>query len=193
LSTVLAGIEAARAAGLFPLKLNCVVRRGSNEGHLLDLVEYARSGGYVLRFIEYMDVGGTNGWTPDDVVPAAEILDRVAAVYPLDPIEPASRGEVARRWRFRDGGGELGVIASVTDPFCTDCTRARVTATGELFTCLFATRGRDLRGLLRSEATDDDIRAAIEGVWSGRADRYSALRSTTGRSAAPAEMSYLGG
>jgi cyclic pyranopterin phosphate synthase len=193
LPTVLAGIESAREAGLFPLKLNCVVRRGSNEGHLLDLVEYARVRGYVLRFIEYMDVGGTNGWTPDEVVPAAEILDRVGAVYPLEPLGPASRGEVARRWRFSDGTGEVGVIASVTEPFCTDCTRARVTATGELFTCLFATRGRDLRGLLRSDATDDDIRAVIDGVWSGRADRYSQLRSTAARGAARAEMSYLGG
>jgi GTP 3',8-cyclase len=193
LPTVLAGIEAARTAGLFPLKLNCVVRRGSNEGHLLDLVEYARNGGYVLRFIEYMDVGHSNGWTPDEVVPAVEILDRVGAVYPLEPVEPASRGEVARRWRFVDGAGELGVITSVTEPFCTDCTRARVTATGELFTCLFATRGRDLRALLRSGATDDDVRAVVEGVWSARTDRYSQLRSTTSHGAARAEMSYLGG
>jgi cyclic pyranopterin phosphate synthase len=193
LPTVLAGIEAARTAGLFPVKLNCVVRRGVNEGHLIDLVDFARREGYTLRFIEYMDVGGTNGWTADEVVPAAEILDRVGAVYPLEPLEPTSQGEVARRWRFRDGAGELGVIASVTEPFCTDCTRARVTATGELFTCLFATRGRDLRALLRSEATDDDIRSVIEGVWSGRTDRYSQLRSTTGPGAARAEMSYLGG
>ena len=193
LATVLDGVAAARAAGLTPVKLNAVVQRGVNDAGLLDLVDYARSNGDVLRFIEYMDVGSSNGWVRDQVVPAAEIIDRVNGVYPLEPVEPTTRGEVARRWRFLDGAGELGVIASVTQPFCTDCTRARVTATGELFTCLFADRGRDLRALLRSGATDTDLRQMIERVWSGRSDRYSELRSAQTADVPKAEMSYLGG
>lgn len=210
LSAVLEGLQAARDAGLSPVKINSVIRRGVNDAGILDLVDYARAGGHVLRFIEYMDVGSTNGWQGSEVVPAQEILDRIGAVYPLAPVAPAGRGEVARRWRYADGGGELGVIASVSQPFCTDCTRARVTAAGELFTCLFATRGRDLRALLRSGATDEDITAAVGGVWAARTDRYSELRGQEaseglrgqeatkgllGREApgSRAEMSYLGG
>jgi GTP 3',8-cyclase len=193
LATVLDGIAAAREAGLSPIKLNTVVQRGVNDAGLLDLVAYARTNGHVLRFIEYMDVGSSNGWVRDQVVPAAEIIDSVNAIYPLEPIAAATKGEVARRWRYLDGGGELGVIASVTEPFCTDCTRARVTATGELFTCLFANHGRDLRALLRDGASDDDLRELIAGVWSGRTDRYSELRSSAEPDSPKAEMSYLGG
>jgi GTP 3',8-cyclase len=193
LETVLGGIAAASAAGLSPVKLNAVVQRGVNDAGLLDLVAYARANGHVLRFIEYMDVGTSNGWVRDQVVPAAEILASVNEVYPIEPLAPATRGEVARRWRYVDGGGELGVIASVTQPFCTDCTRARVTATGEMFTCLFANHGRDLRAMLRSDATDEDIRDLIGGVWSGRSDRYSELRSEATPEIPKAEMSYLGG
>jgi GTP 3',8-cyclase len=193
LSTVLDGIAAACAAGLSPVKLNAVIQRGVNDAGVLDLVGYARDNGHVLRFIEYMDVGTSNGWVRDEVLPAEKIVDRVNAVYPLEPVAPATRGEVARRWRYLDGAGELGVIASVTQPFCTDCTRARITATGELFTCLFADRGRDLRALLRNGATDDDLRQMISGVWSARSDRYSELRSAQTPELPKAEMSYLGG
>jgi GTP 3',8-cyclase len=193
LQVVLDGIAAAREAGLSPIKLNAVVQRGINDDGLLDLVTYARANNHVLRFIEFMDVGTSNGWVRDAVLPAAEIVDLVNAVYPIEPVAPSTRGEVARRWRYLDGGGELGVIASVTQPFCTDCTRARVTATGELFTCLFADRGRDLRALLRSGASAGDLRDMIGGVWSARSDRYSELRSAQAPELPKADMSYLGG
>jgi GTP 3',8-cyclase len=195
LATVLDGIALAGEVGFRPIKLNAVVQRGVNDHGLIDLVEYARRHGHVLRLIEYMDVGTVNGWVRDHVVPAAEIVDRVNAVFPIEPLAPAMRGEVARRWRFTDGGGELGVITSVTQPFCTDCTRARVTATGELFTCLFADRGRDLRALLRGGASDEELARMIGGVWSDRRDRYSELRSaaTPSAEADRPEMSYLGG
>jgi cyclic pyranopterin phosphate synthase len=193
LATVLDGLAAARDAGLGPVKLNTVVQRGINDHGLLDLVDYARKHGDVLRFIEYMDVGTSNGWVRDQVVAAEEIVDAVNAVYPLEPVAPTVRGEVARRWRYVDGGGELGVISSVTQPFCTDCSRARVTATGELFTCLFAASGRDLREVLRRDASDDELRDLISGVWSRRSDRYSELRSANTYQLAKADMSYLGG
>jgi GTP 3',8-cyclase len=193
LAAVLAGIAAARDAGLTPIKLNAVVQRGVNDDGLLDLAGYAREHGHVLRFIEYMDVGTSNGWVRDQVVPAAEIIAQINAVHPIEPVAAATRGEVARRWRYLDGGGEIGVIASVTQPFCTDCTRARVTATGELFTCLFADHGRDLRALLRSGSSDEDLREVIAGVWTARSDRYSELRSAQTVEAPKAEMSYLGG
>jgi cyclic pyranopterin phosphate synthase len=193
LSAVLDGIAAARESGLVPVKLNAVVQRGVNDDGLLDLVTYARAHGHVLRFIEYMDVGTSNGWVRDQVVPAAEIIERVSAAYPLEPLTPSTRGEVARRWRYTDGGGELGVISSVTQPFCTDCTRARVTATGEMFTCLFAARGRDLRAQLRGGASDAELRALISSAWSGRSDRYSELRSAQPPELGKPEMSYLGG
>jgi GTP 3',8-cyclase len=156
-------------------------------------VTYARKHGDVLRFIEYMDVGTSNGWVRDQVVPAAEIIATVGAAYPLESVAPLNRGEVARRWRYADGGGELGVISSVTEPFCTDCTRARVTATGEMFTCLFAASGRDLRELLRGGATDAELTTFISSAWSGRSDRYSELRSAQTYPLAKADMSYLGG
>jgi cyclic pyranopterin phosphate synthase len=195
LSRVLDGIAAAKAAGLTPVKLNAVIQRGINDEGLLDLVDYAREHGHVLRLIEYMDVGHTNAWQRREVVPATEIIDRIAAVHPLEPAPPGRYGEVARRWTYADGAGEIGVITSVTQPFCTDCTRARLTATGELFTCLFASKGQDLRALLRSDASDDDLRDAVTAVWTRRTDRYSELRDRTATTPVPdrAEMSYLGG
>ena len=189
---VLDGIEAAAAAGL-PVKVNAVVKRGQNDGELVALARRFRSTGHTLRFIEFMDVGATNGWRLDDVVTAAEIVATIDAVFPLEPVEATYRGEVARRWRYRDGSGEIGVIASVTQPFCGDCTRARISAEGRLYTCLFAAAGHDLRALVRSGADDVELGQAIEGVWNRRADRYSELR-TRGTEALPkVEMSYIGG
>jgi cyclic pyranopterin phosphate synthase len=190
---VLAGIEAAEAVGFGPIKVNMVVRRGLNEDSVLPMARYFRERGHLLRFIEYMDVGHTNGWRLDDVVPAAELVARIDAELPLEPIDPAYRGEVARRYRYRDGGGEVGVIASVTQPFCGDCTRARLSAEGRLFTCLFAVRGHDLRGLVRSGATDEELREAIGRIWAGRTDRYSEIRSEHTVGLPRVEMSYIGG
>jgi cyclic pyranopterin phosphate synthase len=189
---VLEGIDAAADAGL-PVKVNAVIKRGLNDGGILDLARHFRGTGHVLRFIEYMDVGHTNGWRLDDVVPAAEIVDTIAAEFPLEPVEPAYRGEVARRWRYADGAGEIGVIASVTQPFCGDCTRARLSADGQLYTCLFAVRGHDLRALVRSDADDTELRAAIAAVWSRRTDRYSEIRSAKTADLPKVEMSYIGG
>ena len=174
---VLDGIDAAIEAGLAPVKVNMVVRRGINESSLLPMAAWARETGVILRFIEYMDVGHSNGWRLDEVVPAAEIVETIAAAWPVEPAEPAYRGEVAGRWRYADGGGEFGVISSVTQPFCRDCTRARISAEGMLYTCLFAVDGHDLRALLRSGASDDELHDAIETIWLRRGDRYSELRS----------------
>jgi GTP 3',8-cyclase len=194
LATVLDGIAAAQAVGLAPIKLNAVVRRGVNDDGVVELAEYARAGGYVLRFIEYMDVGNSNGWRSDEVVPAAELVAGIHARHPLEPIDRVRPGDVAGRWRYLDGHGEIGVVASVTQPFCADCTRARVTSTGELFTCLFAAHGTDLRAVLRGGGDGAELRAAIQRVWSRRDDRYSELRQAVAAGAAPhAEMSYLGG
>ena len=190
---VLAGIEAAAAAGLAPVKVNMVVKRGLNEDSVLPMARYFRGSGHILRFIEYMDVGHTNGWRLDDVVPAAEIVAVIDAELPLEPLEPNYGGEVARRFRYRDGGGEIGVIASVTQPFCRACTRARLSADGQLFTCLFATKGHDLRALVRGEATDADISAAIAAIWRRRTDRYSEIRSAETAALDKVEMSYIGG
>ena len=192
LERVLAGIEAAAAAGL-AVKVNTVVKRGVNETSVLPLARYFRGSGHVLRFIEYMDVGHTNGWRLDDVVPAAEIIGLLDAEFGLEPIEPAYRGEVARRWRYRDRGGEIGVIASVTQPFCGDCTRARLSAEGRLYTCLFAVRGHDLRALIRGGASDLDLSDAIAAIWARRSDRYSELRSEQTNDLPKVEMSYIGG
>jgi len=189
---VLEGIEAASAVGL-PVKVNAVVKRGVNDEGVVDMARHFRGTGHTLRFIEYMDVGATNGWRLDDVVPAAEIVERIDAVFPLEQVDPAYRGEVARRWRYRDGAGEVGVIASVTQPFCGDCTRARISAEGKLYTCLFAIRGTDLRALLRGGASDDELQDAIAGVWSRRADRYSELRTERTSELPRIEMSYIGG
>ncbi len=189
---VLEGIDAAAAAGL-PVKVNAVVKRGLNDATIVDMARHFRGTGHILRFIEYMDVGHTNGWRMDDVVPAREILDRIGAEFPLEPVEPSYRGEVATRWRYVDGSGEIGVIASVTQPFCGDCTRARISAEGQLYTCLFAVRGHDLRALVRSDATDDDLDAAIASIWNRRTDRYSELRSANTVDLPKIEMSYIGG
>ncbi len=190
---VLAAIDAAAEAGLGPVKINAVIRRGVNEHALLDLAGHFRGSSNVVRFIEYMDVGHSNGWRLDEVVTAAEILGTIDARWPLEPVTPAYRGEVARRYRYRDGAGEIGIIASVSQPFCGDCTRARLTADGQLVTCLFATRGHDLRALLRGGASDDEIEAAVAGIWGARDDRYSELRSGETEDLPRLEMSYIGG
>jgi cyclic pyranopterin phosphate synthase len=189
---VLEGIDAASEVGL-PVKVNVVVKRGLNDGDVLGLARHFRGTGHTLRFIEYMDVGHTNGWRMDDVVPAAEIVRTIDAEFPVEAIEPAYRGEVARRWRYVDGAGEIGVIASVTQPFCGDCTRARLSADGKLYTCLFAVRGHDLRALVRNDADDTSLVDAIASVWRVREDRYSELRSAATEPLEKVEMSYIGG
>ena len=189
---VLEGIDAATAAGL-PVKVNAVVKRGVNDDQIVPLAAFFRERGHILRFIEYMDVGHTNGWRLDDVVPARDIVAQLDEAFGVEPVDPSYRGEVAQRWRYRDGSGEVGVIASVTQPFCGDCTRARLSAEGKLFTCLFAVRGHDLRALIRSGATDEQLETAIGAVWSGRGDRYSELRSQATAGLAKVEMSYIGG
>ncbi len=194
LAHVLAGIQAAHDAGLRPVKINTVVKRGLNDGDdITDLAAFGREYGHTVRFIEYMDVGSTNGWRLDDVVPAREIVDRIHAVWPIVPVEPAYPGEVAERYRYRDGAGEVGVIASVTQPFCRTCTRARMSAQGELFTCLFASRGQDLRALLRCGTDDHDIEETIRENWQRRTDRYSERRTARTTGTVKVEMSYIGG
>jgi cyclic pyranopterin phosphate synthase len=192
-SRVLDGIEAARAAGLGPVKVNAVIRRGLNEHAVLALAEHFRGTDTSVRFIEYMDVGHSNGWRLDDVVPAAEIVSTIGSRWPLEPVEAAYRGEVASRWRYRDGAGEIGVISSVTQPFCGDCTRARLSADGQLYTCLFATGGHDLRAIVRSGVTDDDLADALRAIWTGRSDRYSELRTLETVDLPKVEMSFIGG
>ena len=193
---VLDGIEAAQAVGL-PVKVNSVVKRGVNEKQVVALARYFRETPHILRFIEYMDVGATNGWRMDDVVSAAEIVNLIDAEFPIQPAEANYRGEVAKRWRYKDGRGEIGIIASVTQPFCGDCTRSRISAEGKLYTCLFAVRGHDLRALIRSGATDEQLAAKLAEIWHVRGDRYSELRSQN--TVDPAigerrvEMSYIGG
>jgi len=189
---VLAGIDAAAGAGL-PVKVNVVVKRGLNDDSVLDLARRFRGTGHVVRFIEFMDVGASNGWRMDDVVPAAEIVAAIGAEFQLEPLDPAYRGEVAERYRYRDGAGEIGVIASVTQPFCGDCTRARLSADGKLYTCLFAVRGHDLRAVLRSGVGDDEIETAIRAIWTRRTDRYSELRTADTGGLRKVEMSYIGG
>ncbi len=195
LGAVLDGINAAAEAGFAPLKLNAVVRRNWNEADVEGLASFARERGHTMRFIEYMDVGDTNGWRLDEVVPAAEIVDRVATVWPLEPMPPGYPGEVATRYRYLDGFGEVGVISSISQPFCGACTRARLSAIGEVYTCLFASTGHDLRALLRSGASAADLDAAVAGVWSSRADHYSELRAAHASHEGPhkVEMSYIGG
>jgi cyclic pyranopterin phosphate synthase len=190
---VLDGIVAARDAGLAPIKVNTVVRRGLNESSILPLARWAREEGLILRFIEYMDVGTANGWRLDDVVPADEIVATIDAELPLEPVAPNYRGEVAGRYRYRDGSGEVGVIASVTRPFCGDCTRARLSAEGSLYTCLFAATGTDLKAPLRAGETDAQLEERIRAVWAGRADRYSELRSEATERLPKVEMFALGG
>jgi len=190
---VLRGIETARETGFAPIKINMVVKRGVNEDQIVPMAQHFSGPAYILRFIEYMDVGNTNGWRTEDVVPAEEIVARIAENLPLEPVAANYRGEVARRYRHRDGGGEIGVISSVTQPFCGDCTRARLSADGRLFTCLFANSGVDLRTPLRAGASDAELSSLIRGVWRARTDRYSEIRSSETASMPKAEMSLLGG
>ena len=190
---VMEAIDAALAAGLAPVKIDVVVKRGVNDAGITDLARHFRGSGCILRFIEYMDVGNTNGWRVDDVVSGAEILSRITEQWPLVEIAPNYTGEVATRWRYADGSGEIGVIMSVTRPFCGDCTRARLSADGELYTCLFAAHGRDFRALLRGGASDDDLARAIAGVWRVRDDRYSELRTAATIDLPKVEMSRIGG
>jgi GTP 3',8-cyclase len=191
-AAVLDGIDAARAAGL-PVKVNCVVKRGVNDDGIVELARYFKRTGDTLRFIEYMDVGATNGWRMDDVVPAAEIVETLDRELGIEPVEPGYRGEVAERYRYRDGAAEVGVIASITRPFCGDCTRARLTAEGKLYTCLFAVRGHDVRALVRGGASDAELEAALASVWRARNDRYSELRTAATAAEPKVEMSYIGG
>jgi GTP 3',8-cyclase len=190
---VLEGIAAAGAAGLAPVKINMVVKRGVNDASIVPMARHFRGSGHIVRFIEYMDVGATNGWRMDDVVPATEIVGAIDAEMPLAPVDPNYRGEVAQRWRYRDGSGEIGVIASVTRAFCRDCTRARLSTDGKLYTCLFATEGYDLRALLRDGGDDARIGSVIAAVWRARADRYSEIRTASTARIPKVEMSYIGG
>ncbi|MBK6863638.1 MAG: GTP 3',8-cyclase MoaA [Ideonella sp.] len=197
---VLAAIDAAQRAGMVPIKVNMVVKRGTNDHEIVPMARHFRGSGVVLRFIEYMDVGASNGWRMDEVLPSEQVVERIAEHWPLEAMEAAAPGETAQRWRYRDGGGEVGVISSVTRAFCRDCNRARLSTEGKLYLCLFATRGHDLRTLLRGEYSDEQIAAAVGLVWQQRDDRYSELRSLIPpeRSAADAaprrvEMHYIGG
>ncbi len=192
-SSVIEGIDAAAAAGMAPVKINMVVKRGVNDGHVLAMAERWRGTGHIVRFIEYMDVGSTNGWRMDDVVPSAEIVKAIGARYPLEIADPNYAGEVAERWRYRDGAGEIGVISSVTQAFCASCNRLRLTAEGSLYTCLFAEQGHDLKWLLRHGGTDEQIVNGIAAVWRARGDRYSAIRTAETAKARKIEMSYIGG
>jgi len=197
---VLEGIDAAHAAGLAPLKVNMVVKRGTNDGEILPMARHFKGSGTVLRFIEYMDVGASNGWNMTEVVPSRDVVRRIAAEMPLEPIGANYPGETAERWRYVDGGGEVGMISSVTQAFCHDCSRIRLSTEGKLYTCLFATRGHDLRELLRAGRTDAEMQAAIAQLWRARDDRYSETRtvntaglSLRAESAQKIEMSYIGG
>ncbi len=196
---VLKGIEVAQKVGLAPLKINMVVKRGTNDSQILPLARHFRHTGAVLRFIEYMDVGATNGWRMDEVLPSAQVIDHLQTEFPLAAIDPNYAGETAERWRYMDGGGEIGVISSVTQAFCGECNRARLSTEGKLFLCLFASQGHDLRALLRGNYADDQIAAAVGPIWQARADRYSELRAALPPDASPpgsakrVEMSYIGG
>ena len=190
---VLEGVEAAAAAGLAPIKINAMVQRGVNEDSVVDLARHFKGTGHIMRFIEFMDVGTTNNWRPEDVCSGAEIVARITAEFPAEPIDPSYRGEVAKRWRYTDGSGEFGVITSVTRPFCGDCTRARLSAEGVLYTCLFAAEGTDLRDTLRSGGSDESLRQLLSSIWEARADRYSEQRFEQGKPPSRIEMSYIGG
>jgi cyclic pyranopterin phosphate synthase len=190
---VIEGIEAAAAAGLGPVKINMVVKRGTNDRDVVPMAERWRSSGHIARFIEYMDVGSTNGWRMDDVIPSAEIVRRISERWPLEAAQANYAGEVAERWRYVDGAGEIGVISSVTQAFCSSCNRMRLSTDGSLFTCLFGQSGHDLKSLLRRGATDDEMRNEIAAVWQGRGDRYSEIRTSATPKAKKVEMSYIGG
>ena len=194
---VLDGIAAAADAGFSQVKINMVVKRGVNDHQIVEAARHWRETGHILRFIEFMDVGSTNGWRMDDVIPSAEVVRRISEAFPLEPVDPNYAGEVAERWRYQDGAGEIGVISSVTQAFCRDCTRMRLSTEGSLYTCLFAQQGHDLKALLRAGADDDAIRDSIAAVWRARDDRYSEVRTATTeemRAKSPkVEMSYIGG
>jgi GTP 3',8-cyclase len=190
---VLEGIDVAAAAGLAPIKINMVVKRGVNEQEILPMAHRFKGSGHVLRFIEYMDVGHTNGWRMDDVVPSAEVIRAISREFPLQPVDPNYPGEVAQRWRYADGDGEIGVISSVTQAFCSDCTRARLATDGKLYTCLFATTGHDMRSLLRTGSSDESIGNYLAAIWHRRDDRYSEIRSQNTAALPKIEMSYIGG
>lgn len=190
---VLEGIEAARAVGLGPIKVNMVVKRGTNDADIEAMAGHFRHSGHILRFIEFMDVGASNGWKMDEVLPSREVIARIDRLFPLEPIDPNYEGEVAERWRYKDGAGEIGVISSVTQAFCSTCTRIRLSTEGQLYTCLFAQHGHDLRSLLRGGADDDALDAAIAQVWQAREDRYSEIRTADTAALRKIEMSYIGG
>jgi cyclic pyranopterin phosphate synthase len=192
-SKVIEGIETAAAEGLAPVKINMVVKRGTNDGDILAMARRWRGTAHIIRFIEYMDVGSTNGWRMDDVVPSAQVIERINAAWALEPVDANYRGEVAERWRYRDGAGEIGVISSVTQAFCASCNRMRLSTEGSLYTCLFAQSGHDLKSLLRGGATDEQIRNEIAAVWQARTDRYSEIRTAQTSSLKKVEMSYIGG
>jgi cyclic pyranopterin phosphate synthase len=198
---VLEGLDAAQAAGLGPIKINMVVKRGTNDHEIVPMAKYFRGSGHVLRFIEYMDVGTTNGWRMDEVLPSADVVSRLQTQWPLVPLQATTSGETAQRWAYADGAGEVGVISSVTQAFCGDCNRARLSTEGQLYLCLFANQGHDLRTLVRGGASDEQIAAAIAAIWQGRDDRYSQLRAAmpgdpgdlAGTGQRRVEMSYIGG
>ena len=190
---VLDGIEAAAGVGLLPVKVNMVVKRGVNQDSVLPMARFFKRKGHILRFIEFMDVGATNGWKMEHVVPSRQLVQMINSEMPIEPVDPSYRGEVAERWRYKDGSGEVGFISSVTQAFCRDCTRARLSAEGQLYTCLFATSGTDFRSLLRGGATDEEISQQIAKVWSARADRYSEIRTAETAKLRKVEMSYIGG
>jgi cyclic pyranopterin phosphate synthase len=190
---VLEGIEVAAAEGLSPVKINMVVKRGANDADIVTMAERWRGTGHIVRFIEYMDVGSSNGWRMDEVVPSAEVVRRISQRWPLEPVDANYPGEVAERWRYRDGAGEIGVISSVTQAFCASCNRMRLSTEGSLYTCLFAQSGHDLKSLLRAGASDEEIRNEIAAVWQLRGDRYSEIRTAQTASLKKVEMSYIGG
>ena len=190
---VLEGIAAAQAAGLAPIKVNTVIKRGTNDHGIVELARHFRGSGHILRFIEFMDVGASNGWKMDEVLPSREVVERINQVFPLEPVDPNYEGEVAERWRYTDGAGEIGVISSVTQAFCSTCTRIRLSTEGKLYTCLFAQQGHDLRSLLRGGADDATIDAAIARMWAAREDRYSEIRTANTAALRKIEMSYIGG
>ncbi len=192
-SDVLKGIDAAHAAGLTPLKINMVVKKGLNDQEILPMARYFKGSGHIVRFIEFMDVGSSNGWRMDDVMPSAAIVKRISQEFPLEAFDPNYEGEVAERWRYLDGSGEIGVISSVTQAFCSTCSRARLSTEGKLFTCLFASEGHDLRALLRGNFSDEQIAAALGLIWSERDDRYSEIRTAETAALRKVEMSYIGG
>ena len=190
---VLEGIEAARSVGLGPIKVNMVVKRGTNDGDIEAMAAHFRHSGHILRFIEFMDVGASNGWKMDEVLPSREVIERIDRLFPLEPIDPNYEGEVAERWRYKDGAGEIGVISSVTQAFCSTCTRLRLSTEGSLYTCLFAEQGHDLKRLVRGGASDERLRDEIAAIWAARTDRYSEVRTAETARLRKVEMSYIGG